>query len=458
MSIAHTPLRRILRNQVFPSFRAVTDTGAGTVLFGSAQLRSMFRSELGRKSTLYFAALLANAVLGIVVYGLLTRVLTVTAFGTYAFITAFFVFTTMFFDFGIAPAGKRLVAMTEDRALLTRRIGALLVLSSGVGLIYAVFVALVSFAVEAWFHAGAGQVLLMVAPLAVVFHLQEMLFAISQGSSRITLLSVFLLLPRVILIVLLLVVIAAGTVDLRLAVTATLMSTGTAIGITAGILRPSFEGLRDELRTIGVEVREFGRDMYTGRVVDGLVNGLDKILLSYFHGMVPVGYYTIAMTMSTPVSMFTTALSQSAYQRFVYEDRIPRRILVVSLLWCTIGAAVLFLACQTLIPLFFTDRYTESLAVLPWVMSGFALAGLNHSFHSFLAAKRQGRAIRTMSIVCSAVSVTLNLALIPLLGMTGAAIAFLSTYAVNIVMNIRFYRRAAGKEHTQSEPDETVNG
>lgn len=427
-------------------------------MFGPAQIRSMFRSDLGRKSTLYFTALLTNAVLGIVVYGLLTRVLSVTAFGTYATILAFFVFTTMFFDFGIAPAGKRLVAMTVDRAPLGRRIGALLVLSSGVGVLYAGFVALVSFAVEAWFHAGAGRVLLMVAPLAVVFHLQETLFAITQGSSRITLLSVFLLLPRVILIMLLLVVIAAGTVDLHLAVTATLMSIAIAIGVTAGILRPSFEGLRDELRTIGVEVREFGRDMYTGRVVDGLVNGLDKILISYFHGMVPVGYYAIAMTMSTPVSMFTTAVSQSAYQRFVHEDSIPRKILIVSLLWCTIGAAVLFIACQTLIPLFFTDRYTESLAVLPWVMSGFALAGLNHSFHSFLAAKRQGRAIRTMSIACSAVSVTLNLALIPLLGMTGAAIAFLSTYAVNIVMNIHFYRRTAGGVHALAVPDESGNG
>lgn len=458
MSIARTPLRRILRHHAFPTALAVNDPGAGTFMFGPAQIRSMFRSDLGRKSALYFAALLTNALLGIVVYGLLTRVLSVTAFGTYAFITAFFVFTTMFFDFGIAPAGKRLVAMTGEEGPLARRTGALLVLSAGVGILYAVFVALASFAVDAWFHAGAGAVLLMVAPFAVVFHLQEMLFAINQGSSRITLLSVYLLLPRVILVALLLMLISMGTVDLRLAVTATLISIGTAIGITAGLLRPSFTGLRKELRAIAVEIRDFGRDMYTGRVVDGLVNGLDKILLSYFHGMVPVGYYTIAMTMSTPVSMFTTALSQSAYQRFVYEDRIPRKILVVSLLWCTIGAAVLFLACQTLIPLFFTDRYTESLAVLPWVMSGFALAGLNHAFHSFLAAKRQGRAIRTMSIACSSVSVTLNLILIPLLGMTGAAIAFLSTYAVNIVMNIRFYLRTAGTEHAQPPSDEPANG
>ena len=32
------------------------------------------------------------------------------------------------------------------------------------------------------------------------------------------------------------------------------------------------------------------------------------------------------MTMSTPVSMFSNAVSQSAYRQFVYEERIPRKI------------------------------------------------------------------------------------------------------------------------------------
>ncbi|MDT8325260.1 MAG: oligosaccharide flippase family protein, partial [Bacteroidota bacterium] len=312
-------------------------------MIGREYIASLFRSDLGRKSTVYFTALVVNALLGIVVYGLLTRSMDVAAFGTYSFVVAFFILTGMFFDFGISPAGMRLMALDEDRRVLARRTGALLLLSLGVGLLFGGFVFAASFGVDAWWnYAGVGDVLRVVAPLAAVYPLQEMVLSISQGSSRMKFMSAFLLLPRSILILLLLALALQGGMDLHGAVLATLLAMAAAIGIAVGFMAPTFRGLKDELRTIAAEVREFGREVYAGRLVDGLTNGLDKMLLSLFHGMVPVGFYAIAMTMSTPISMFSKAVSHSAYKRFVHEAQIPRRILVISLLWSTVGAAALW--------------------------------------------------------------------------------------------------------------------
>lgn len=402
----------------------------------------MLRSELGRKSGTYVAALLTNALLGIVVYGILTRSLDVHAFGTYATVIAFFTFSSMFFDFGVAPAGMRLLAVLHDGEDHSRRIGALLTLSAIIGITFAVAAIAASFGAGAFGYRDIAGILLATAPLAVVFPLQEMVFTISQGTSRMRLMSVFLVLPRLLLIALLGVMLFRGTIDARLAVLLTFAATGVAAGMAVGYLRPSFSGLRTEIPRILREVREYGRDVYLGRVVDGMTTGLDKLVLSFFHGMASVSFYSIAMTMSAPISMFSKAAAQSAYKRFVSDARISRRLLTLNLLWCTGGALVLLAACQILIPLFFTDRYAASLAVLPWMMAGFALAGLNHPYHSFLAAHRQGRAIRIMSMSSSGVNIALNFLLIPLLGMTGAAIAFLSTYAVNIVMNLHYYRQA----------------
>jgi O-antigen/teichoic acid export membrane protein len=420
----------------------VRDGAAGMISVGA--IRSMFGSELGRKTRMYFAALVLNAVLGIVVYGMLTRALDVASFGTYAFVIAFFAFTGMFFDFGISPAGMRLLALLRDGEDHSRRIGALLLLSGVVGLLYALLVVGAAFVVDAVFHAQAGGILLAAAPLALVYPLQEMVFSISQGTSRMKLMSVFLVLPRLLLIVLLAAMLLSGGMDVRMAVLLTLAAIGIAVGMAVGYLRPVFSGIATEVRTVLREAREFGREVYLGRVVDGLTTGLDKILLSFFHGMAPVGFYSIAMTMSTPISMFSKAVSQSAYKRFVSDQRIGGRLLALNLIWCTAGAIFLLAACQVLIPLFFTDDYATSLAVLPWMMAGFSLAGLNHPFHAFLAAHRQGRAIRIMSITSSGTNIGLNFALIPLLGMTGAAIAFIATYAVNIVMNLHYYRRLRG--------------
>lgn len=410
-------------------------------MMSGRDIRGMFRSELGRKTGIYFSALLLNTLLGIVLYVLLTRSMDVASFGTYSFVIAFFAFTGMFFDFGIAPAGTRLLALLRDGEDHSRRIGALIVLSAVVGLLYVLVVVGAAFVVDALFHQQAGGILLTAAPLALVFPLQEMIFSVSTGTSRMKLMSVFLVLPRVLLIALIAAMLLTGGIDARMAVLLTLAATGVAVGMAIGYLRPAFSGISSEIRIVLREVREYGREVYFGRLVDGMTSGLDKMLLSFFHGMAPVGFYTIAMTMSTPISMFSKAVSQSSFKRFVSEDRIARRVLVLNLLWCTVGALLLFAACQLLIPFFFTDRYAASLSVLPWMMAGFALAGLNHPFHSFLAAHRQGKAIRIMSIASSGSNIALNFILIPLLGMTGAAIAFMVTYAVNIVMNLHYYRR-----------------
>lgn len=404
-------------------------------------IRVMRASELGRKTSLYFSALLLNALLGIVVYVMLTRAMDVASFGTYTFVMAFFIFFGMFFDFGIAPAGMRLMALQPGTSDPSRRIGALLALSLGVGMLFVLVVIAASFAVDVIFHRNAGDIIFAASPLALVLPLQEMILSISQGSSRMKLMSVYLLLPRVLLIVLLAILLWSGGLNARIGVLATLSSMGLAAGLAAGYLRPTFSRLGEEVRLVFREVREFGREVYLGRVVDGMTTGLDKMLLSFFHGMTPVGYYSIAMTMSTPISMFSKAISHSAYKRFVTDEGIARRLLVFNLLWCSIGALLLLAACQILIPLFFTDRYAASLAVLPWIVAGFALAGLNHPYHAFLAARRQGRAIRIMSISTSSVNIALNLLLIPIMSMTGAAIAFIATYGLNIIMNIHFYKR-----------------
>lgn len=419
---------------------------------GMGAYLGMLRSELGRKTGIYFAALLLNALLGIVVYGMLTRSLDVHGFGTYATVIAFFTFSAMFFDFGVAPAGMRLLAMLHDGEDHSRRIGALLVLSAIIGVLFAALVGMASVVADAFGQRNIAGILLATSPLAVVFPMQEMVFTISQGTSRMRLMSVSLVLPRLLLIILLGAMLLRGTIDPRLAVLLTLAATGVAAGMAVGYLRPVFAGIGGEIRTILHEVREYGRDVYLGRVVDGMTTGLDKMLLSFFHGMAPVSFYSIAMTMSAPIGMPSKAVSHSAYKRFVRDARIERRLLMLNLLWSTVGALLLLVACQLLIPLFFTDRYSASLAVLPWMVAGFALAGLNHPFHSFLAAHRQGRAIRIMSVTSSGVNIALNLLLIPLLGMHGAAIAFLSTYAVNIAMNLHFYRQTVSGGPVATRP------
>jgi O-antigen/teichoic acid export membrane protein len=187
-------------------------------------------------------------------------------------------------------------------------------------------------------------------------------------------------------------------------------------------------------------MREFGRQVYLGRMVDGLTTGFDRLIINGFRGAVPAGFYNIAATMSQPLGMLSRATSASAYRSLASADRIPRKLLIANLLWCTAGAVALVTACEVLIPVFFTHAYNDALALLPVVAAGTALAGLNEPFHAFLSARRQGRALKVMSIATSLTTVTLNFVLIPVAGAMGAGIAMTASYALNIVLNLHYYR------------------
>ncbi|MCZ7558219.1 MAG: oligosaccharide flippase family protein [Bacteroidia bacterium] len=410
-------------------------------------LRAAWSSPLARKTVLYSTAMATNALLGVFVYSVLTRRLPVEDFGTYSFVIAFFLFTGMFFDFGIAPAGMRLMATTKDDTERASTRGALFVLSSGLGLLYMLAVVVGSFVVERFVHPGAGQVLLIMAPLAAVYPLQEMVFSVAQGESRMALLSAATVMPRILLAVVLLLFTGAA-MTLTGAVFLTLLGMMLSTAFAIMLLRPGFSDLRASIAAVLQEVREYGRDIYAGRLVDGLTVGLDKMLLSLFHGMSITAYYSIAMTMSTPIAMGSKAVSHSAYKDFASEQRIPSRILMVSFGWSAFIGLCIGLGGFVLVPLFFTDSYAEALSVLPLLALGGILLGANHPFHAFLAARRQGRAIRIMSITTSCLNVVLNITLIPLIGMTGAALAFITTYAVNIGMNLWFYRKVVNPEAT----------
>jgi len=415
----------------------------GGEIMQASRVRAMMLSPLGKKTAGYSAALVLNALLGIAVYGLLTRLLPVEEFGTYSFIFALFVFSGMFFDFGFSPAGARLMAIAANEQQQRRTATVLLLASAILGIFYVLFIALASLVVDGLLHPGAGAVLLLVAPLTVVFPMQEMLMSMCQGSSRMALLSLLLIAPRLLLLFVLATVAASG-ITLTQITAATMVCIGVSVLAGSALMKPRLADVRRNAKTLIVEVREFGRELYLGRIVDGLTTGLDKILISVFHGMTPVGYYSIAMTMCSPIGMGSKALSQSAYRSFTNQVRIPTRILVTSLLLSLAGAMFILLAGSTLVPLFFTDSYHASLSVLPLLAVGAGLAGANHTFHSFLAARRQGRSLRILSIATSSVNVLLNLVLIPFLAMTGAALAFITTYLLNIVMNIHFYRKLVG--------------
>ena len=139
-----------------------------------------------------------------------------------------------------------------------------------------------------------------------------------------------------------------------------------------------------------------------------------------------------------------------------HATRIPSKLLWINVLWCTFGTLILIIACQALIPLFFTAKYTEALHVLPVLAAGMALSSLSQPFHAFFAAQRKGRPLKIMSVTTSLLNVILNVILIPIFSIYGAGIALISSFGVNVVMNIYYYRIFLREQRLPTGIEESV--
>lgn len=404
-------------------------------------LHQSLTSRKGQQTAAYFSAQAVNALLGIAVAVILTNALGEIEWGRYSFIISVITVGSVIFDFGVHSSAQRLIAVakssTEERGTFaTAYIAAL-----GLGIGFAAFLGVVSLAIDSVFtnQSGSGAALLAVAPFALAYPLHTISLSLTKGSNKIVLLSVITVLPRILFIPAIYLLGTSLEIGAGLALILLLATMFIAAIVSMSALRPAFGLAKERFSKLRTEIKEYGLQMYAARVIDGLVAGFDRMMLTQFQGLAVTGYYHLAMTLSLPISMFSQSISASYFKEFATTERIPAKALFVNAGISVVGGLALVLGALVIVPMIFNDAYENTLAVLPVIAVGSVLSGLNQPYHSFLAAKRQGRAMRTMSFATSGLNIVLNVILVPLLSMIGAAVAYIATYALNLLMNLYYY-------------------
>jgi O-antigen/teichoic acid export membrane protein len=206
-------------------------------------------------------------------------------------------------------------------------------------------------------------------------------------------------------------------------------------------------------------VRE-GLPFSTGTTAGIVHSSADKILLVRFGFVEEAGLYSVAYRMATMVSMPVLAVMQAMLPRYfaagaqggLAAAAAFGRRLFPPLAVYGVFAGLALVAGALLLPDVLGDEYARSapllmlLAPLPLVrllqsVTGDALTG----------AGRQGTRT-TCATICAAVSLTLNVALIPQLGLTGVLIAVLVTQLLLVVLLRLALRRALRQAATSDSP------
>ncbi len=395
----------------------------------------------GRQTFLIFSAQLLNALLGLFIAGILTRLLSVSEFGVFSLVVGVIIFLSVFFDFGLSSAGMRWTALAPSKDRERVRAGVVFTIAGVLGLTFILAVAIAGLVIQPFVKTSVVYVFLVTAPFVFAIPMQEAVITQARGSNRMGLLAGFLILPRAFFLATLFLYFFVGGLTLELALIFQFTSVALSVAIAVALFRPSWKDARQEWTVLKKEIKEFGRHVYYGRIVDGLTNGIDKILLSFFHGVIPVGFYSISLMLTNPIVTFSQALSSSAFKSFTTRTAIPRKIIWGNTFWCIGSGLFIIVIAGVVVPLFFTSKFDSSIPLVPYLAAGSALAGMNAPYHAFLLAHRLGKQVKIMSWWTSGTNVALNIVLVPLLSATGAGIAMISSYGLNLAMNLYYYKQ-----------------
>ncbi|MCK4731908.1 MAG: polysaccharide biosynthesis C-terminal domain-containing protein, partial [Methanophagales archaeon] len=176
----------------------------------------------------------------------------------------------------------------------------------------------------------------------------------------------------------------------------------------------------------------------------------DTLMLGYFKAPDVVGVYNAALPLANLIPMVLTSLgflyspiASSLYGKNQMEEL--RRSYAISTKWCFIGTLplffVLFLFPDVVLTLLFGSRYIGAAFALQILAVGFFLNPATGPNYHTLIAMGKTKIIMQTFLISGFTNIILNIALIPSLGIVGAAIASASALAIATTMlSVKLYQ------------------
>ena len=221
---------------------------------------------------------------------------------------------------------------------------------------------------------------------------------------------------------------------------------GNLVGLLVGavaasaVLRPVLRGLshisrarRELLSALSLGVRG-----QLGNLATFFNYRLDVFIVNAFLNPAQVGLYAVGVVVSEALWQIPNAAAVALVPRTArtmekqadFTCLITRQVVLIALASGVLMAAL----SPALIPLVFGRAFTESVAVIWWILPGTVALSLGKVVAAALVGRRKPQFSSIFSVVSLVVTIVLDLRLIPTMGIRGAALASSAAYLLNTVL------------------------
>ena len=378
-------------------------------------------SKSSKQVVLLYASSVIGLLFGVLCSVLNTRSLSPELFGDVRYVQNIISFVSSLLLFGYFVSGSRLLALSKDETYSRRIRGAMVAILLATVLVLSL-VMLVLYIVSIL----NGKQNLTPLYLSSVFLGSNVILlnyvnTTAQGDNHIGRLAIARFLPSGVYLV------VAFLVYRYLECSPTLMISlfnGTAVLVLAWIIistRPSFLNLRDSLKLLYEENKSYGFNVYLGSLAGVSTSYIAGITLgSFCSDNANVGFYTLALSLATPLTMLPSIIGTTYFKSFAKENKINRKVLSYSIALTALSLIVFVAAIRFIVGILYDESYSVVAEYASWLAIGTSLHGFGDMINRFLGAHGQGRQIRNAAIICGLVIIFGSFVFVYLWNVNGA--------------------------------------
>ena len=391
----------------------------------------------------------------------ITRYMGAASYGDYLYVQRVFDFVYIILGFGVLQSINRAVLLAKDKGEQEIReyygSGYLCLL-----VIYAIIcISLYAFTFISpnIREKGLVEIMLCVIPFSLVNYTATYFEQVLPASNRINDLIIQRYIPRIGLFVLSLVlyiVLKKVEWDVSPLVVVWSIFWGTQILTYLYVfkrIKPSFANAKSKISDIIKIDKEFGIQVYLGNIFSTAFTALMPIFLSYFgEDNAGVGFYSLSLMLSQPLSFIPVVVATSHYQKFADYKSIPRKLMTMTFLISCAAMVFLWIFVTPFIKFFYTPEFSPVIYLTIISSVGTLLYGISDFFSRYLMAQGKGKPLRNSSFIVGFITLAMSVALIPWIHETGAAITHVAAGLVYFFIIVFYYRKCA-KENTNRDKE-----
>jgi O-antigen/teichoic acid export membrane protein len=200
----------------------------------------------------------------------------------------------------------------------------------------------------------------------------------------------------------------------------------------------------------------FSLPAYAGNVAQFLNYRLDLFLVGLFLGVGGVGLYALAVSLGQLLWIVSNAAAAVLFPR-VSAAPSPQAAAAEAAqiarvaLWLTVGGSAALAASATLlVPAVYGAAFRPSVEPLLWLLPGITAFSVTNVISAYVAGVGRPGLNAMVSLLGVAVTVPLDLLLIPRLGISGAALASTLSYSISTIATLVVFSRIGATSLTSA--------